>query len=278
VVDSKNVYAKVATARAIIPLESPPVMNDPSSWPHRILATIAIALVACAASPSRLDPVAVSGIRRTVVRSYIPEKDIQIRKHSGVGPFFFVPVPMPGGAVMVVGPGPGAIIDAVRSAAIDRRVAALRAVTGDVDFPRQYWDALERTLTDVDWLKFDKLQRSGWTRRQMILSQEVAEHGLLVTETRFALSEDSTILQMGTALFFYPQDHSGDPAATTLLYYQSERVGPEPDDAAIAAWSAVEDQPDRVILRTDKGSFLSLPRAALQPRESPEKPETKPPP
>jgi hypothetical protein len=35
--------------------------------------------MACASSPSRLEPLTVSGVRRTVVRSYIPDKEIQIR-------------------------------------------------------------------------------------------------------------------------------------------------------------------------------------------------------
>jgi hypothetical protein len=194
----------------------------------RILTSIVLAstAVGCAATPARLDPATVSGVRSTLVVSYIPENEVRAEP----GNYLVIGRPLVATVQQVAW--------ALHHEALEHRLGPLQEATRDVDFREEYWKALEHSVDAVDWLRVERLERNDHAPRRRVLSPDVARHSLLTAETHIYLSEEDDVLLVDTELSFYAQSQPDSPVAQARISYRSEEIGTERDEAAVAQWAA----------------------------------------
>jgi hypothetical protein len=200
--------------------------------PWRRYGTLVAALLgllspACGSIGPRLEPAQVARVRRTMLRSHIPERQVRI---------MWVASHMGGGLGLM-----GAVIDGSvnrgRKNAAEEMVRPLHAQTMDVNYQWMFWSSLEAALRDVMWLK-----PIGFDRKpapfEDLSDQELAQHAVLRMGTGFEISVDSSTLLVETGLGFFEQGGSGSLAAATSVCYRSAQVGPVENEKAISLWAA----------------------------------------
>lgn len=128
-------------------------------------------------------------------------------------------------------------INKARGKAAEERIAPLLEAAADVDFRTQYWDGLEKVLSDSSWLKIKRLDKRslGYTQK------EIAEMKppFLLLSTVYELSPNSQVLLVQTKASLYLNDLN-KPDYFGFYTYYSDKVGKkdEKNEEAIELWSA----------------------------------------
>ena len=182
---------------------------------------------ACGSIGTRLEPAQVARVRKTLARSYIPERQIKI---------MWVASNM-GGGLGLMGAVINSSVNRGRRNAAEEMVRPLQAQSQDVNYQWTFWHALEPTLRQVPWLRLIGLEGKPDALEDPSY-EELVQHSLLRMGSDFLLSVDSSTLLVKTGFSFYEQGGSGSPAAATIVYYRSERVGQIEDEKAVSLWAA----------------------------------------
>jgi hypothetical protein len=216
-----------------------------------VTALLGLLFSACGSVGPALEPAQVAHVRGTLARSYIPERQIKImwvRSNGG------------GGGLM------GAVISGSlnrgRKNAAEEMVRPLQAQSQDVNYQWMFWNALEPILKEVPWLRSVGLQGKPSAVEEPS-SEDLARYSVLKMGSDFELSVDSSTLLVQTGFSFFEQGGSGSPAAATIVYYRSEKVGQLEDEKAVGLWAANRAARLRMALAEGVAENMKLIRLAL---------------
>ena len=128
-------------------------------------------------------------------------------------------------------------INKARGKAAEERIAPLLEATADIDFRTQYWDELEKALSQSSWIKVAHLDKRGLGYTE----EEAAKIELpfLALSTSYELSPNSQVLVVQTKANLYLKDHK-KPDYFGFHSYYSPKIGKnnEKGKNAIALWAA----------------------------------------
>lgn len=130
-------------------------------------------------------------------------------------------------------------INKSRAASAEERIGPLLEASAGIDFRKQFWAALEETLTQAQWLKTKSIKHSAENIDKE--AQFNAGLPLLTLNTAYELSPNAQVLRVQTGIRFYLSD-SGKPDYFGAVVYISEKIGKndEEDEEAIEFWAMDE--------------------------------------
>lgn len=181
----------------------------------------------CAASVHKyLDPQVTQTRQPTEVVSSVPPEEVSIyvSQASGTGEAIAA-----GGGVccMVVGEMVRKQEVAARSKKAEEWIAPLLQQTPDVDFRRDFWDALSPTLEAIPWLEVTEIQNQttlGAMPAGGVRPKDLpAEGSLLLLQTGYNFSSDFQALVATTMMHFWPPQ-AKEAAYFGTMIYSSPRI------------------------------------------------------
>jgi len=191
---------------------------------------LVIVLSACRTAGPTISLAQVADVPRTRVQIYLPERQIGVD---------WVNASLDGFGRMTFG-----VIGALASAAKNRQrerlatelAGLLRAQTQDVDQQTLLWNALERAIRGVYWLKAVAVERKPIPLED-VAEEDVLNNALLRIAGEVLLSADCKTLNVQSALGFYEKDGAGRPISSVAVYYRSGPIGNMENEKALARWA-----------------------------------------
>lgn len=125
-------------------------------------------------------------------------------------------------------------IDASRSRKAEAWIAPLLEVTSDVDFRKDYWEALLPALQALPWLKLGETELAVGPEE---LPDEWLEENVMLISSSNELTADGRGLVVGSSVKFWNEPDS-KPSYFAFHSYVSGFMDTEDGEAAMAMWAA----------------------------------------
>lgn len=196
---------------------------------------IASALLAGCAAPvhKALDPAEIDRITQTNVRAQILEEEITIfvdksttgQELSAGG----------GACCALMGSMLDKSIDDSRSKRAEAWVAPLLEQTADIDFRRDYWDALLPTFQSMPWLRIGETELTGGPRE---LPEGWLDVNAIIVSASFQLTSDARALVMASLVRFWSEPEKKPSYFGYQTYFSALLPDTLQGETAIAQWAA----------------------------------------
>ena len=212
-----------------------------------------MAFSACASAGPTLMPTQVASVSKTIVRSYVPERQIKVDSYRSNG----------GASFGLIGGLASAISNNSREKTAAAVALPLQKQTQDVDQQTVLWSVLEPAVRGVSWLKALEVERKP-IRIEGVTDGDVVGNALLRIGSDVLLSANCTTLNVQSAVSFYEANGSGRPVGAVTVYYRSGTIGQVESEQAVARWAANGGQAYRNALWEGAVENAKLIRIALQ--------------
>ncbi|MFH1277204.1 MAG: hypothetical protein ABIK65_02335 [Candidatus Eisenbacteria bacterium] len=217
----------------------------------RLLVALPVALIlfsGCAAVHKPLDPALLASIDQTNMRTAVLQEEISIYvEKSTTGD-----VVAGGGGLccMIIGSAIDKSVDASRSRRAEEWVAPLLEQTPDVDYRKDFWEAVLPTLHSLSWLKLGETeltaeagQMAGVQLNTNIkkaagdVPEEWLEDDVLLLSSRYQLTADGRRLVVTTSVQYWAEPKK-KPSYYAFHSYYSPTAEAEDPEGCLAEWAA----------------------------------------